>query len=48
MWTGLVIVIYLPTHFVLAKAFRAPEGPGPKKDADSLPAAGRLSRGSSE
>ncbi len=35
MWTGLVIVIYLPTHFILTKVFRGPEGPGPRKDADS-------------
>ncbi|MHB8754434.1 MAG: hypothetical protein ACYC92_05685 [Candidatus Acidiferrales bacterium] len=26
-WIVLVIVIYLPTHFVLAKLFRAPENP---------------------
>ena len=27
IWIVLVIVIYLPTHFILAKLFRAPESP---------------------
>jgi len=27
IWIVLAIVIYLPTHFILAKLFRAPESP---------------------
>lgn len=47
MWIGLVVVIYLPTHFILAKIFREPEGRGPNKDADPLPAAAGSSHDSS-